>query len=189
MNLYFRLLLLRIRSTRWKRLSLWETAITPFRVTIADLDLLRHMNNGRYLSILDLGRIDLMMRSGFWPKLIAQGWYPVVAGQTITYRNSLTLGQRFDLHTRIIGFDNRWGYVEQTFCIGSTVYAHAVIRTRFLKKSGGTVEHDERERLAGGFPDTLAVPDWMRQWTEASRAANEAFVLHASEQDSQAQRP
>jgi hypothetical protein len=69
----------------------------------------------------------------------------------------------------VLGFDERWGYIEQTFCVGSTVYAQAFVRTRFLKKSGGSVEHDELEKLAGGFPAELQVPEWLLQWTAATR--------------------
>ena len=94
MNLYWRMLLLRLRWLRARRLSIWDTARTPFRVVPTDLDLLLHMNNGKYLTLMDLGRMDLMVRSGMWAKLSARGWFPVVAGQTITYRKSLRLGQR-----------------------------------------------------------------------------------------------
>lgn len=169
MNLYFRLLLLWLRSHHRGPLDLWDTAVTPFLVLPTDLDPLGHMTNGRYLTIMDVGRLDLMLRSGFWSKMKEQGWYPVVAGQTITYRKSLRPGQRFELRTRVIGFDDRWGYIEQNFCVGTTVYAQAFVRTRFLKKTGGSVEHDELEKLAGGFPPSLEIPEWLRQWTAASR--------------------
>lgn len=149
--------------------DIWDTAITPFRVAPTDLDVLGHMNNGKYLSLLDLGRLDLMLRSGLWKKLSARGWYPVVAGQTITYRKSLQPGQKFDLYTRVLGFDDRWGYLEQTFVSGDTVYAQAVIRSRFLKKTGGSVEHDELETLVGGFPTELTVPQWALDWAAATR--------------------
>ncbi|MCP3425138.1 acyl-CoA thioesterase [Rothia sp. AR01] len=169
MNLYLRLLLLRLRAKRAPALDLWDTAETPLRVAFTDLDLLRHMNNGKYLSILDVGRMDLLLRSGLWKKLRGRGWYPVVAGQTITYRKSLTLGQRFNLATRILGFDDRWAYVEQVFHAGSSVYAHAVVRTRFLRDSGGSVDHDELADFIGGFPVERMVPDWMQEWTAATQ--------------------
>jgi acyl-CoA thioesterase FadM len=168
-NLYFRLLFLWLRLRRREAIGLWDTASTPFRVVPTDLDPLGHMTNGRYLTIMDVGRIDLMMRSGFWSKMKEQGWYPVVAGQTITYRKSLQSWQRFELRTRVIGFDERWGYIEQDFCVGDTIYAKAYVRTRFLKKSGGSVEHDELEKLAGGFPADLQVPEWLLEWTAATR--------------------
>ncbi|HHU39317.1 MAG TPA: thioesterase [Propionibacterium sp.] len=175
MNLWWRMLLLRLRWLRAGRISIWDTARTPFRVLPSDLDLLLHMNNGKYLTLMDLGRMDLMVRSGMWAKLSARGWFPVVAGQTITYRKSLNPGQRFDLYTKVLGFDDKWGYVEQTFCVGDTVHAHAIIRSRFLKKTGGSVEHDELEEMVGEFPGHLELPGWLRDWTASTKINDTTF--------------
>ena len=57
MNLYFRLLLFMLRVRRRSRLSIWDTSHVTFRVNPADLDVQRHMNNGRYLTLMDLGQI------------------------------------------------------------------------------------------------------------------------------------
>lgn len=175
MNLYLRMLLMRIRWSRGERLSVWDTGVTSFRVVPTDLDVLLHMNNGRYLTLMDLGRMDLMVRSGFWSLLSAKGWYPVAAGQTITYRKSLKLGQAFDLHTRLLGFDDRWTYVEQTFCVGDTIYASAVVRSRFLKKSGGSVENEELLKLVDDVPEDLVLPDWVHDWAESTRIMDPTF--------------
>ncbi|MSW98142.1 MAG: thioesterase, partial [Actinobacteria bacterium] len=100
MNLVFRVIWLFFRSRFRSRLAAEDTAITPFRVWPTDLDGLGHMNNGKYLSIMDLGRMDLMLRSGIWPRLKRNGWYPVLAGQTIAYFRSLNPWQSFQIHTR-----------------------------------------------------------------------------------------
>ena len=171
MNLYLRLLFFRMLSRRRTRLEMWDTAVTPFRVTLSDLDLLGHINNSKYLAIMDLARLDLMMRAGWWDRFRRQGWFPVVAGQTITYRKSLTLGQRFDVESRIVGMDDRWFFVHQVFRSEGTVYAHAMVRARFLKKGGGTVEHDEMGEFLGGFPDWLDIPAWIGHWTAATKDA------------------
>lgn len=169
MNLWFRMLALWLRNRRAPRSNVWDTISTPFRVAPSDLDVLRHMNNGKYLTIMDLGRVDLMQRAGMWDALNQRGWYPVVAGQTITYRRSLKLGQRFDLQTRVVGFDDRWIFLEQAFVVGDAVHARAAVRARFLKRTGGSVEHDELEDLVGGFPDHLELPEWMIDWTENTK--------------------
>lgn len=168
MNMYFRLLLFFLRVRRKAPLSIWDTSHASFRVNLADLDVQRHMNNGRYLSIMDLGRMDLMLRSGFWKQITDQGWYPVVAGQTITYRRSLTLGQRFEVATRVIGYDERWIYMEQVFRRGSTVIADAIVRARFLRTSGGSVDVQEVLGLVGSVPEHLEVPHWVTEWNEGS---------------------
>ncbi len=169
MNLYWRLLFFRLRSRRRSRLTMWDTAVTPFRVTLGDLDLLGHVNNARYLAIMDLARIDLLMRSGWWDKFRRHGWFPVVAGTSITYRRSLQLGQRFDVHSRLLGMDEQWFYVQQVFMRGDTVCAHAVVRVRFLKRAGGSVGHDEMGEFLGGFPDSLRVPEWVAPWSAATK--------------------
>lgn len=172
MNLYFRLLLLHLRTRRARRRSLWDEARTPFRVTLTDLDPLRHMNNARYLALLDLGRLDLMIRSGFWGDLTRRGWYPVVAAQTITYKRSLTLGQRFELRTHVLGVDDRAVYLEQTFVRQGAVMARAVVQARFLRRSGGTVPTADLLEAAGGADRDLTVPDWVHDWASATRISS-----------------
>lgn len=179
MNLYFRLFLLRLRvrlrpTTGGRRPSLWDEARTPFRVTLTDLDPLRHVNNGKYLSMLDLGRLDLMLRSGFWSAIAERGWYPVVSAQTITYKRSLTLGQRFELVTRVLGVDDRAVYLEQTFVRRGAVVARAVVQARFLRRSGGTVPMTDLLDAVGGAPDDRELPAWVHGWAGAVRISSAA---------------
>lgn len=169
MNLFLRLIFFRLLSRRRSRLSMWDTSATPFRVTLSDLDLLGHVNNSKYLALMDLARIDLLMRSGWWDKIRKQGWYPVVAGQTITYRKSLKFGQRFTVETRVLGMDEHWFYLQQVFRRDGTVYAHALVRARFLARGGGNVSHDEMGEFLGGFPEDLDVPAWVGRWTAATK--------------------
>ena len=168
MNLYFRLLLFMIRVRFRSRLGIWDTSHVTFRVNPLDLDLQRHMNNGRYLSLMDLGRMDLMLRSRFWQRITGQGWYPVVAGQTITYRRSLLLWERFDLASRVIGHDDRWIYMEQVFRRDGQVVADAIVRARFLRRTGGSVPVDELIALVGPLPERLTLPEWVTEWNEGS---------------------
>ena len=172
MNLYIRLLLLRVLSAFRPRMGLWDMARTPFRVMPTDLDVLGHMNNGKFLTLMDLGRLDLMLRTGMWQKISEKGWYPVVAGQSITYRRSLNPFKKFDLYTRLVGFDGPWVYVEQHFCIGRTLYAQAAVRARFLKKSGGTVDPADMVALTGEEVQE-GVPHWMVAWTAATKPMTE----------------
>lgn len=162
----FRLLLLSIRSRFGPRLAPTDVARTTFRVLPTDLDVLNHMNNGVYLSIMDLGRIDLMARSGVWPELRRRGYYPVVVSSTITYRRSLEPWQRFVVESRIVGLDDVAGYVEQRFVRDGEVCARGVIKARFLKKSGGIVPIPELAELFGLDPENHPLPEWLAHWSE-----------------------
>ena len=143
---------------------------TKFRVLPTDLDVLLHMNNGKYLSLMDLGRVDMMIRSGFFKKINANGWYPVVAEQTIQYLRSLQPFQSFEIVTKVIGMDDKALLVSQDFESKGKIYARAVVRARFLKKSGGKVLTQELLDLAQEEPDFSKSPDWVQRWNDDMKA-------------------
>ena len=106
------------------------------RVLPNDLDVQMHMNNGRFLSIMDLGRIDLMVRSGFWDIARKNGWFPLVGSVKIDYRRMLTPFSKYDMTSRIIGWDDRWLFIEQEFILGDKIAAHAIFKTMIRSKQG-----------------------------------------------------
>ena len=166
MNLIFRTLLHLLRSRRASRLQVLDVGRVRFRVVPTDLDVLGHMNNGVYFSIMDLGRMDLMIRAGAWGPLRERGWYPVMANETISFRKSLQPWQRYDLESRIVGVDAKAVYVEQRFVVNGEIYAQAMTRGRFLKKEGGTVSVAELTEMLGLDVSEMAAPAWVGEWAE-----------------------
>jgi acyl-CoA thioesterase FadM len=138
--------------------------ITPFRCLPTDLDVLKHMNNGKYLSILDVARLDLMIRGRIAALLSRQGWYPVVAAETIRFRKSLQLFQSFLVETSVIGWDDKAFIVQQRFWRNDVCVAEAVVRARVLKRTGGSVAPEEVLRLAALATESAALPEWIREW-------------------------
>jgi acyl-CoA thioesterase FadM len=167
--MFFRTLFHLWRSRFGRRLGPYDVARTRFVTLPTDLDILNHMNNGVYLSIMDVARFDLLVRNGVWKIFRARGWYPVVVSETVTFRKSLTIWQRFTIESRIVGFDDKSVYVEQRFVRPDAqgrpeIYAQGYIRGRFLKKAGGTVPMDELLAAVGAAPDGLEVPPWLLEW-------------------------
>jgi acyl-CoA thioesterase FadM len=165
-NMLLRTLLMMITSRRKTRKDFREVGRVIMRVMPNDLDLLGHVNNGIYLSLMDLGRMDLMIRTGKWQELGRRGWYPVAASVTVTYRRSLRLWQKYTLETKLIGFDAKAMYVEQRFVRDNEVYVNAIMRARFLKKSGGTVTVAELGEVAGIDPTAMPIPEWIAAWAK-----------------------
>ncbi|WOF23505.1 acyl-CoA thioesterase [Microbacterium betulae] len=156
---------LRVRGGGHRPLT--EVHRIRLRVLPTDIDMLRHLNNGRYLSLFDLGRWDMLERTGLTGVLRARRWYPVVSSETITFRKSLGLWQRFDLETRWIGRDDRALYMEHRAVVGGEVYARAIIRARLLGP-GGPVAHDDlfaAVEVPEGLPEVAA---WIHDWADAS---------------------
>lgn len=161
-----RTLLMMLTSRRKPRKDFREVGRIAMRVMPNDLDLLGHVNNGIYLSLMDLGRMDLMIRSGKWQEMSRLGWYPVAASVTVTYRRSLRLWERYTLETKVVGFDVRAMYVEHRIVRNGEVYVVAIMRARFLRKSGGTVTVAELGELAGVDPATMPIPEWIAAWAK-----------------------
>jgi YbgC/YbaW family acyl-CoA thioester hydrolase len=129
-----------------------------------DLDVLRHVNNGVYLSMMDLARVDLMMRAGLARKLRQRGWYPVVVAQTIRFRRSLTLFQAFTIETRVLGWDEKAFVLEQRFERGAEPVANALVRARFLATGGERISPQDVLALVGESSSSPALADEVARW-------------------------
>ncbi len=104
-----------------------------FRVWPHDLDVSLHMNNARYLAMMDLGRFDVMIGSGLWRDILRHRWTPIVSKVAIRFRRELRLFQRIRLETRILTWDKDGVVMEQVFLIvggprDGQVAAHALFK-------------------------------------------------------------
>ena len=103
MNLWFRLLWLLVASRfRPRLISPLDSSTLSLIVLPNDLDIYGHMNNGRYLTIMDLGRMDLFVRGGLVETIRGAGWTPVLSAAKVRYRRELRLWQKFRLETRLV---------------------------------------------------------------------------------------
>ncbi len=162
--------MLRARRIRSREGSLPLDAVSRVRLTTlpTDIDLLRHMNNGRYLSLFDLGRWDMTTRTGLADAFRRNRWYAVVSSETITFRRSLELWQRFDVETRWIGQDEKALYLEHRATVDGEVYARAVVRARILRRGGGSVANDELFAAMGIEGELPDVDPWIHDWAAAA---------------------
>jgi len=143
-----------------------ETHVSRMRVWPWDIDVFMDLNNGRLLTLFDIGRFGLFTRMGILKQLKAHGWYGTVAGTCIRYRRRITVFQHLELRTRLAGWDDRFIYFEQAFWRDGECCAHAAIRTAITGGKGivpptemiATLDHD---------PASPALPDWIEAWSTA----------------------
>lgn len=136
MNLWIRLfkvvLLFRLRP---KRLTPFDTSLIYLRIWPNDLDAFGHVNNGRFLTLMDLGRLDLILRTGLLRQGLKRGWTPVLAGASIRFRKTLGLFEKVEVRTRVLGWDESWFFLEQTLYSHGDEVAMAYLRGVFVKKN------------------------------------------------------
>lgn len=151
MNLYLRLFWLILRRMFvLDRSDAFDPCSTKFRVGLLDLDVNLHMNNGRYLSLMDLGRIDLMLKAEVFWKLLKRGYYPVVASESIRFKKSLEPFQCFILETKIESWDEKDFFMTQKFLHRDSVVAVGYIRGRFKQRGRkGSVPTSEIFEIIG----------------------------------------
>jgi acyl-CoA thioesterase FadM len=119
MNLWLRLLHLIVASFGRPRLDpMREASCLGFRVWPHDLDLSLHVNNSRYWALMDLGRIDLIIRSGLWRAVVRHRWAPIVNVAKIRFRRELTLFRRFRIETRIVAWTQTFVVMEHRVLTG-----------------------------------------------------------------------
>ncbi|HYD80100.1 MAG TPA: acyl-CoA thioesterase [Paucimonas sp.] len=135
MNLILRLLYVLAISLFRERLPIGPArSHLRLRTLPNDLDFNLHMNNGRYLTICDLNRVDLFIRSGLLKLMLKKGWAPIIADHTMTYKRPLKLFERFDVSLELTHWDEKFFYMTHTFMVGDRVAAvgtsKGVIRAR-----------------------------------------------------------
>ena len=115
MKLYLRLLLILLKSSFKTKTRPLDKVVTHWRVLPTDLDLLGHMNNGRYPMMMDLARVDFIIRLGMMKKLIQNRWLVPVGNTQLDFKTALEPFARYRIHTKICYWDDTWFYFRQEF--------------------------------------------------------------------------
>jgi len=183
MNLWFRLIWVLLTARSRGHLDIpRQVSMLQFRVWPHDLDISAHMNNGRYLTMMDLGRLDVMVRSGLWRHVLNHRWTPIASAITVRFQRELRPFQKFRLETRLLCWDATLVVMEQTFIInGGKRDGQAAARALF---KGGLYDRKERKFVEiARLMALLGVSEVSPPWTPEV----EAF-LHADDQLKQAGR-
>ncbi len=137
MNLIFRMLFVWLRTLGCERMTMENAANRlPLRVLPNDLDINLHMNNGRYLTICDLNRIDMFIRSGLVKTMRKRGWFPVIAEHTMSYKKSLHLFERYIAEMELTHHDEKYFYMTHTFRTKDRIAASGTSRGAIRSREG-----------------------------------------------------
>lgn len=106
-----RLLLTEPRRPRLERID--QTIELGFRVWPNDIDYMRHMNNARYFTAMEVVRLALMSRAGLVRLALRQGWRFGNAAQKAIFFRGLELFERYTVSGGVLHMDDRWLYLKQ----------------------------------------------------------------------------
>ena len=149
-------------------LGILEEDRLEMRVWPNDIDFNLHLNNARYLNIMDFGRMHLLARVRILEHVIRSRWTPLVGAVWMTYRRSLPVFARFTLASRLVCWDERWFYMEQTFTGGNGLAAMGWVKGLLRSPEGNL---DPQKVLEAVSPGAVSppMPESIATWNELTR--------------------
>ncbi|MGB7268992.1 MAG: acyl-CoA thioesterase [Albidovulum sp.] len=153
-------------SSRKAPLGLTDAHVSHHICWPWDLDLWVELNNGRTLTLYDLGRIPLAIRSGLAGVLRRRRWGITVAGNTTRYRKRVRMFDRLEMHSRCIGWDTRFLYMEQSMWRAGECTSHMLLRSA-VTSAKGIVPPGEVLAEMAVVMESPALPDWVLAWIAA----------------------
>ena len=163
--------LIRLTKDMWlarkaPALPVLGTHVSYHRCWPQDIDVFIEMNNGRILTILDLGRTVLAHRVGLLKALKENGWGLTMAGTSVRYRKRIKPFVKFKTVSRCVGWDDKFFYLDQSIWIGQDCAAQALYRSA-VTDHNGIVRPRRLFDHIGYEGDKPVLPAWARAWIDA----------------------
>jgi acyl-CoA thioesterase FadM len=144
MNLYLRMIYVFLLTLFRERLDI-ANPVSKLRLRVLpnDIDINMHMNNGRYLTICDLNRVDLFIRTGLMKAMIKRNWIPLIAEHTMVYKKPLDLFASFEVALEVTRNDEKYFYMNHVFTSNGRVMAEGTSRGCVYARGVGVVSPAE----------------------------------------------
>ncbi len=132
-----------------------------------DIDLWRELNNGRTLTLYDLGRLPMARRIGMMDLLKSQRWGMTVAGVSVRYRRRIRMFEKIEMRSRVLGWDARFIYIEQSIWKEDGECANHILLRMATTNEQGIVPPAEMLAALKSDRESPRLPDWTQAWIDA----------------------
>lgn len=174
MNLWFRLIWMLLTHFRRPRVAPLGSSVLKMTVLPNDLDFNGHVNNGRYLTLADVARMDFTLRCGAARVAWQRRALPIVGDACAKFRRDLKPFQRFEVRSRLLGWDEKWTFLEHRFVRHGRVLGVVVIRGLFKAPDGPLAPSVFAEAL-GVEPVSPPLPEWLVEWNASCEAMSRSL--------------
>ncbi len=149
MNLYFRLIIIVLQALRRKVITPEKLSNTiSVRIMPNDLDVNLHVNNGRYLTLCDLGRVDFFVRSGIAALMLKHKWSPIIAEHTMSYLRPIKVFSKVQIKMVITHYDDKFFYCTHHFYQKDKLMAQGTSKALVIAKDGSLAPEYTLEQVA-----------------------------------------
>ncbi|MDO5603866.1 MAG: acyl-CoA thioesterase [Paracoccus sp. (in: a-proteobacteria)] len=156
-----------LKFRRAPELGLTDTHVSTHICWPWDIDPWMELNNGRTLTLFDLGRLPMGQRMGLSRVLRENGWGLAVAGNSTRYRRRIRAFERFTMLSRNLGWDERFFYIEQSMWRRGECHNQMLLRGAITSGSG--IVAPARVFAATGHGEVVSpeLPAWVAAWIAA----------------------
>jgi len=147
------------------KVDLFASTRVRLRVWPNDLDFNLHVNNSRYLALTDIARVHFFIRTGIWALTAKQRAFPVIADMVAKFRRGLGVFEAVEIETRLLGWDERWAYLESRLLREGRVIGVVTIRGVFMGPNG-PIDVGGLSRESGYCGGSPALPKWIHGFVE-----------------------
>ncbi|MFV2051348.1 acyl-CoA thioesterase [Aliiroseovarius sp. YM-037] len=152
-----------------------------------DIDMWMELNNGRTLTLFDLGRIPLAQRVGLIRVLRKNRWGLTMAGVSVRYRRRVKPFDRVEMHSRAVGWDDKFIYLDQTLWKNGECTTQALYRSAVTGK-GGVIAPARVMEAMGLDDNSPPLPAWVQAWIDADAVRPWPPVMDESAVDTEEMR-
>lgn len=163
---FIRLLTTSFRARRATAVAPGELCESTIICMPWDIDMFLEMNNGRVLTLYDLGRFNLAIRTGLAKILKTNRWGLVVAGCSVRYRRRIRMFDKVTMRTQVVAVEGRWFYIEQSMWVKGQPASSILLRTGVTSK-GKTIDGNEVIKAMNAQDWKPEVSDWVRSWIDS----------------------
>ncbi|MFD2741428.1 acyl-CoA thioesterase [Sulfitobacter aestuarii] len=132
-----------------------------------DLDIWLELNNGRALSLYDLGRSALAARTGLIAVLHQRRWGLTMAGTSTRFRRRIHGFERFEMRSRALCWDDKFIYLEQSMWKRSGECASHVLYRAAVTDRNGIIAPSYVLDALGQQEESPKMPGWVSDWIAA----------------------
>jgi len=152
--------------------DLLATTRVRLRVWPNDLDFNLHVNNGRYLTLANIGGAHWFVRTGSLGIFRKHKAFPVIGGAIAKFRHDLKVFQTFEIHTRLIGWGSKWAFFEQRFVRNERVLGVVAVRA-VAKAQSGSIDPQVLIDELGHSAPSPELPEWVRCFDQSAELLGE----------------
>ncbi|MBP6518289.1 MULTISPECIES: thioesterase family protein [unclassified Shewanella] len=164
MNLYFRLFwLLFWRTRHCRKIDFLGTSRITYRALPSDCDINFHLTNSRYPAFMDLARTYMLAEMGLLKRFLKLKWMPIVNAAEFTYIRDIKPLKTFEIETKVVGWDEKYFYIEQRFVSERGLHCIVHVRGVFVCK-GKQVPLDVLVKEAGYTDAAPELPPEVVKW-------------------------